>query len=149
ESRLRQVAARHPAGAARSLRTFTSAERVGKVALFQSEGYQVIRHFYTMLHRDLDHLPPAPLPEGVELRPARPEHCRLICGGKERAFLGHWMPTVLTEADYPRWQQGEDFGPSLWQIAWDTASNQVAGVSLNLIPSAANRLKQRRRGLVD
>jgi mycothiol synthase len=149
EQRLRQVAAQHPSGAGRALRTFSMANRLGKVALFESEGYRVIRHFYTMLRRDLDHLPAAPLPGGVELRPALPEHFRLIWDSKEEAFLDHWQPTVLTEEDYQRWQRSEDFDPSLWQIAWDTASNQVAGVSLNSVPSAENRAYQRQRGVVE
>ncbi len=149
ERRLRQVAAGHPRGAERYFSTFTSEKRVGKVAMFQSEGYRPIRHFYTMLRGDLGNLPEAPLPAGLELRPVLPAQWRAIWDANEEAFRDHWSPMVLTEADYRRWQQDVDFAPGLWQVAWDTASNQVAGVALNVIPNAANAAHHRLRGVVD
>src|SRR5579859_1353457 len=155
ERRLRQVAAGHlsagarPQGGGRYYSTFTPASRVGKVALFQSEGYEPVRHFYTMLRTGLEHLPEAPLPAGLELRPALPEHWRAIWDANEEAFRDHWSPMVMTEEDYQRWLQDEDFDPSLWQIAWDTATNQVAGVSLNVVHHAANAALGQQRGWVD
>ena len=148
EARLRQVAANHPAGAERYYSTFTPERRAGKVALFASEGYGPVRHFYTMVCRDLDHLPEAPLPAGLELRPARPQDWRTIWEANEEAFRDHWSPVVLTDEDYQRWLGEADFDPRLWQVAWDTANNQVAGVAFNLIPSAANAVHQRQRGLL-
>ena len=38
---------------------------------------------------------------------------------------------------------------SLWQVAWDTASNQVAGVAINVIDAAVNAAFNRRIAYVD
>jgi mycothiol synthase len=149
ERRLRQVAASHPAGAEHHFSTFSPASREGKLALFESEGYQPIRHFYTMLRASLGDLPAAPMPAGLELRAVRPEHLRLIWDANEEAFRDHWRPMVLTDEDFNRWQQQPDFDPSLWQVAWDAATDQVAGVSVNVIPRAANAAHNRQRGVVD
>ena len=149
ERRLRQVSASHPASSARFYSTFSPARREGKLALFTSEGYQPVRHFYTMLHAGLDDLPDALLPAGVELRPVRPQDWRTIWEANEEAFRDHWGHTPMTENDFKRLQNDSDFDPSLWQVAWDMANNQVAGVSFNAIPSAANAAHSRRRGVVD
>src|SRR5579859_892326 len=149
EHRLRVVAASHPAGFERFLSAYSPAAREGKVALFQSEGYRPIRHFYTMLRNRLDDLPLVALPAGFELRPVRPEHLRAIWEANEEAFRDHWGNTPLTEADFEQLLAQTDFNPSLWQVAWHQASGQVAGLSLNVIPAAANRAHQRLRGVVD
>ena len=149
ESRLRQVAASHPAGIERFYSTFSPARRVGKLALFKSEGYQPVRHFYTMLHAGLDDLPDAILPAGVELRPVQPQDWRAIWDANDEAFRDHWGYTPMTDNDFKRWQDGSDFDPSLCRVAWDMANNQVAGVTINIIPSAANAAHSRRRGVVD
>lgn len=149
ERRLRQVAAGHPAGAERYFSTFTPEQRTGKVALFESEGYRPIRHFYAMLRPDLEYLPEAPLPAGLELRPVRPEHWRAIWDANEEAFRDHWGAMVLTGEHFQRWQAQPNFDPRLWRIAWDIATNQVAGVSINVIPQAENAAHNRRRGWVD
>ena len=149
ERRLRQVASGQPADGERFLGTFCPARRKGKAALFASEGYQVIRHFYQMLRTGLDDLPAAPVPAGFELRPARPEHWRAIWDANEEAFRDHWGYTQLGDADFERMLAQADFDPSLWQVAWHTASNQVAGVAINVIPAAENSIYQRQRGLVE
>lgn len=145
EQRLRQVAGSHPASREHYFCTVSPASRLGKLALFQSQGYKP-RHFYTMLRTELGDLPEALLPAGVELRPARPEHWRAIWDAQKEAFRDHWGPMQWTDVDFERWQQRPNFDPSLWQVAWDVASEQVAGVSINAIPRAAN---DRQRGWVD
>jgi mycothiol synthase len=149
ERRQREVAASHPASVERVFSTFSPANRKGKVALFESEGYRPIRHFYTMLRTGLDDLPPAPLPAGFELRPVRPEHLRAIWDANEEAFRDHWGSNLRTDADFERWQAQLDYDPSLWQVAWHQASNQVAGVALNVIARAANAAHNHHRGRVD
>jgi mycothiol synthase len=149
ERRLRQVAAGHPAGWERFFGAGCPASRVGKVALFVSEGYRPVRHFYTMLRGSLDTLPEAHLPAGFELRPVRPEHWRAIWEANEEAFRDHWGNAEHTSEDFARMQSQADFDPSLWQVAWHMASNQVAGVAINSIPAAANSAHNYQRGLVE
>ena len=149
EQRLRQVAALHPAGAPRLFQAFTSLTREGKVALLDQSGYTVIRHFYEMVRPNLDNLPEAHLPAGLELRPVQPEHMRAIWDANEEAFRDHWGHTPLTESDYQGFLAQPHQDTSLWQIAWDTATNQVAGVALNLIDSQVNAEFKRQIGYVD
>lgn len=149
ERRLRQVAAGHPTDVQRFVGTFCAARRAGKAALFASEGYQTIRHFYTMLRTGLDDLPGAPLPTGFELRPARSEQWRAIWEANEEAFRDHWGNRPATDEDFERLLADADFDPSLWQVAWHTASNQVAGVAINSIPASQNSAHQRQRGVVE
>ena len=149
EQRLRQVAALHPAVAPRFFQSFTSVTREGKVALLEQEGYTAIRHFYEMIRPDLDDLPAVTLPAGLELRPVEPEHMRLIWDANAEAFRDHWGHVALTEEDYQGFLSQPHQDTTLWQVAWDTASNQVAGVAINLIDGGVNAEFQRHIGYVD
>ena len=149
EQRLRAVAAAHPAGAPRYFQTFTSVNRTGKLALFEQAGYSVERHFYEMLRPNLDNLPAAPLPAGLALRPVVPAHLRAIWDANEEAFRDHWGHTPLTEDDYQGFLAHPNKDYDLWRVAWDTATNQVAGVTINLIDAVTNAAFNRQTGYVD
>ncbi len=149
EQRLRQVAASHPAEAPRFLQSFTSLSREGKVAMLDQHGYQVIRHFYEMVRPNLDDLPAFELPAGLELRAVEPEHMRPIWDANEEAFRDHWGHVPLTDEDYQGFLNNPTQDTSLWRVAWDTATNQVAGLSINLIDTAGNAELNRKIGYVD
>lgn len=108
----------------------------GRAALAEQHGYHPARYFYFMQRTPLEPLPEAPLPPGVELRPARPEHLRAIWEAKDEAFADHWGHLVNTEADYQRWANDPSHDLSLWQVAW--AGERVAGLSLNGVIEADN-----------
>ena len=148
ERRLRQVAAGHPVNAVRYFRNSSPASRTGKLALLQAEGYHPVRHFYSMLRLDLTDLPEAGLPAGLELCSVRPEHWRAIWEAKEEAFRDHWGAYERTNDDFERWLETPDVDPSLWRVAWDADSNQIAGVSITIIHEAANAVHMRLRGEV-
>jgi len=152
EARLRAVAALHPAETPRSFQTFTGTTRLGKLALFERRGYHTERHFYEMLNSRLDALPPAPLPPGVELRPVDRNDQPLlhtIWEASEEAFRDHWGSSEHTDEEFLRLMESPETEPDLWQVAWDTATGQVAGVSINSIPAAENAAHGRWRGWVD
>ncbi len=160
EARLRALAATHLGDAPRFFQTFTAATRVGKVALFERRGYQPERHFYEMLRTNLDDLPPAPtgpqfgmgVPAGFELRPADRHNRPLlhtIWEASEEAFRDHWGNRQSSENDFQRLLDQPETDPDLWQVAWDTAANQVAGVSMNIVLTDENAAFGRRRGWVD
>ena len=149
EQRLRAVAATHPAEARKYFQSFTSVTRVGKVALLKQRGYSVVRHFYEMERPHLDDLPAVSLPVGLELRPVQPQHLRTIWEANEEAFQDHWGHVPMGEADYQAWLSHPHGDRSLWQVAWDTAANQVAGVSINLADHGVNGDSNRRLGYVD
>jgi ribosomal protein S18 acetylase RimI-like enzyme len=72
-----------------------------------------------------------------------------IWDANEEAFRDHWGFTQLGETDFNRLLESPNFDPSLWRVAWDTANNAVAGVTINTIPVAGNALHHRKLGWVD
>ncbi len=106
-----------------------------------------VRYGYLMVRPDLENIPDFPLPEGLEVRPVRPEHYRAIWDANTEAFRDHWGFAEPTEADYQAWLNDPViFTPELWQIAWDTATDQVAGQVKGFINQAENERFNRRRG---
>jgi mycothiol synthase len=154
EQQLRAVAAQHAAEGAPPgyFQTFSPTNRASKVALFEREGYQVVRHFYDMIRPDLEDVPDAALPAGFELRPVLADDravLRQIWDANEEAFRDHWGFTQLGDNDFNRLLESPNFDPSLWRVAWETATNQVAGVTINTIPAASNAVHNRKLGWVD
>jgi mycothiol synthase len=151
EERLRQIAARqleeglYPPDRPR----FFTAQEVedsaaGFLALLQSEGYEPVTYDAVMVH-DLKHIPDAPMPEGLEVRPAKPEHYRAIWEADVEAFRDHWGFSEPTEEDYDRWLNDPlVIQPELWKIAWD--GDAVAGQVKSFINHEENRVYGRKRG---
>lgn len=147
ENRLRQVAGGHPADRPALFQGFTEEHEVGLAALLAQEGYQPVRYAYQMVRPTLDDIPDFPLPAGVEVRPALPEHYRAIWEADVEAFHDHWGFAPPTEEDYQGWLHNKViFQPDLWQIAWDVATDQVAGQVRTFINHAENEKYNRRRG---
>jgi mycothiol synthase len=100
--------------------------------MHETEGYCPIRFSWRM-EITLDGPPPAVVwPEGTELRPfVMEQHNRPVFEAHEEAFSDHWGHTPGT---FERWQHHmtsrADFDPSLWFIAWDGRSAQIAGYCL-------------------
>ena len=84
----------------------------------------------------LDDIPDAPLPDGIKIRPVRPEDHRAIFDAETEAFQDHWEATVRTDDDFRHWMEDPDTDPSLWQVAWD--GDEVAGVSINTVYTEEN-----------
>ena len=100
------------------------------------------------------------MPDGLELRPVRPEHWRPIWEADIEAFSDDWDPDDASETGFQRFLGEPDQVPALWQVAWD--GDQVAGhvlVTINrggraasgvgegVLDSVAVRRAWRRRGL--
>jgi mycothiol synthase len=149
EARLREVAAGHPADAPKFFTVYAPRRRVRKIALFEKEGYSAVRHSFDMERSLAGSLPEAPLPAGLALRPVRPEDLRAIWDANEEAFRDHWGFTPQSEAAFEGWRSDPRFDHRLWQVAWDTASGQVAGVAINVINPALNAEFGRELGTVE
>jgi GNAT superfamily N-acetyltransferase len=147
QGRLREMAAAHPTDGPRFFTTYVVKATPGAVRLMESDGYRPVRHFYLMVRPSLDDIPDFPLPAGLEVRPARPEHYRAIWEAQQEAYRDHWGAAQPAEDHYQRWLNNpRQFQPEVWKVAWDVASHQVAGMVLGFIDADENAQFNRRRG---
>ncbi len=116
-------------------------------ALLISEGYQAVRHGFSMVRPDLENIPDLPLPEGLEVRPVHPEHIRAIWNADQEAFRDHWGYVEANEEDYQAWMAHRNFQPDLWMIAW--AGDEVAGQVKSYIDTVENGEYHRQRGYTE
>lgn len=144
EARLREIMLEHPQDVPRFYDTGAMDTQTDFQAMLESEGYAPVRHWYDMVRPDLENIPDATLPEGLEVRPVQPEHLRAIWEAEVEAFKDHWGEGETEEADFQRWQEQPMFQPHLWQVAWD--GDQVAGMVRNFINPEENEKFGRNRG---
>ena len=147
EGRLREITSGHPPEIEKYFMTFVAQGETGLAAMLEKTGYQAVRYAFDMVRPDLENIPDTPLPEGLEVRPVLPEHYRAIWDADTEAFRDHWGFIEPGEEDYQAWL-GDPiaFQPHLWQIAWDIATDQVAGQVRTFIDHEQNRLYDRQRG---
>ncbi|MBN1139416.1 MAG: GNAT family N-acetyltransferase [Anaerolineae bacterium] len=135
EERVRRLAkAQHPGVPFEFAANATSTETEA-MALLAHEGY---RAGYTVLEMEIDPsapVPAMPLPPGVEVRPALPEHYLPISISIDEAYrqeyeAGRYQEDFDPEA-YADRLRAPRHDPSLWQVAW--AGDQVAGQVLSAI----------------
>jgi mycothiol synthase len=93
-------------------------------------------------------VPDAPLPDGLEVRPAEPDQLRQIFDAEVEAFRDHWGATLPTEEDFGQFVADPIHNDrSLWQVAWD--GDEVAGMVRGYINEDENEQLDRRRGWVE
>jgi GNAT superfamily N-acetyltransferase len=149
ERRLREIAAEHPAGAGRLFESWASDTENDWRTLLEREGYKPIRYGYSMVRPDLKDIPDLPLPEGLEVRPVRPDDYWKVWRAAQEAFRDHWGYSEDDWADtnFEGWMKDPTFMPDLWQVAWD--GDEVAGMILNFINHAENEEYSRKRGYTE
>jgi mycothiol synthase len=108
----------------------------GHAQLAASRGYRVNRYGFEMRRRVDDSIPEVALPDGLEVRPVRPEQHRTIWDADVEAFRDHFEASVRTEADYEQWITPPTLDTSLWQVAWD--GDEVAGSVITSINAEEN-----------
>ncbi len=149
EARAQAIAAEqaHSPDAPAYWQAFAIEQSRANLALIERAGYTPVRYFYEMVRPHLDDIPDVRLPAGLEVRPAQPEHYQAIWDANVEAFRDHWGDTERTADDYARWLDDErEFQPEIWKVAWDTATNEVAGMVLGYIIAEQNEKFNRRRG---
>jgi len=149
EAHLRELSASHEFTGTRLFQTFASDRHAAFTEALESNGYEPVRYEYEMLRPDMDNIPDLPMPEGLETRPVQPEHLRPIWEAEVEAFRDHWGSFELDEGDYQRWLDYPNFQPHLWQVAWDTETNQVAGMIRNYISDEENTRYGRQQGYTE
>ena len=101
--------------------------------LHRQEGFTPLRYFWRMEISLTAPPAPANFPAGIELRPfVQEEHARAVLEAQNESFRDHWGNH---EEDYEQWVVRKfsraEFDPTLWMIAWDVRSAQIAGFSQN------------------
>lgn len=116
------------------------------------EGYAPARWGYEMTRPldDVTPIPDFPLPEGFEIREAKPEHYRAIWEADVEAFRDHNGFAEPDEARYQAWLNDPlFFQPALWKVAWHIETNEVAGMVQNFIAHEENEKLNRKRGYTE
>lgn len=153
ERRLRQIAERLLAEGIITPQTrcyldaFAMDSEVGAHALLQSEGYSPVRYEFSMLRPLAEPVEVTPMPEGLEVRPVRPEDIRAVWDASQEAFRDHWNPIPEPEEELRKILEDPDFDPGLWQVGWD--GDQVAGSVMNFFDSEENQEYNRKRGYTE
>lgn len=114
--------------------------------VLEAEGYEQVNHVLEMVRPDLEDIPDMPLPEGIVVRPAHPEHYRAIWNLSRDAMRDHrdFCEDDFNEARYQEWINGPRIQPHLWQIAW--AGEDVVGTVRSYILDEENARSGRLRG---
>ena len=144
EERQREVASHLQQDAAHFFESSATDTEYAAEALLRSEGYQPVRHFYTMVRPDLEDIPEAPLPSGLEVQPVEPEHYQIVCDANSEAFRDHWGYSPAYDLTVEKFLTNPTFDPTLWRVAWD--GEQVAGMVLSYIDRKQNAEYNRLRG---
>ena len=147
ECRLREIAVAHPKEGLRFFEVWAGDAEVDWVSLLIGEGYKPVRYSFETVRPNLENIPDLPLPEGVEVRPSKPEHFRKIFDAAAEAFQDHWGASQWHDEEFERWQEQSFFNPALWQVAWD--GDEVAGMILNFIHEKENSEYNRKRGYTE
>lgn len=147
ESRARQAASAWPESLAHAVGVWPDEQQVGAIALFESEGYRIVRYGFMMLRRLSEPIPDAPLPDGLEIRPVRPEDHRRIWDADVEAFRDHWEAALRTDEDYDGWFAEPELDTSLWRVAWD--GEEVAGSVMSFVFRDENERLGVRRGWLE
>jgi mycothiol synthase len=142
--RLREIAAAHSKAIEHIYQSFVADSEHEHTALLLKEGYKASRHFYQMVRPDLENIPVAPMPAGLEVRSVIPEHYQPIHQASLDAFRDHWGFSEDHEPTIEQWLEDPNFDPSLWRVGWD--GDQVAGMVRSFIDRKENEEYNRKRG---
>jgi len=142
ESRVKEIAAGHPAG---DKRLMTYCDEAAPTAdLLRRRGYTPERYATLMVRPHLEDIHDRKLPAGVEIRPVEDGHLRQIWEADVEAFRDHRGFIEPTETDWEAWLASPNWDPGLWQVAW--AGDQVVGQVRSYIDPVENERWQRKRG---
>ena len=124
--RASERAATEPADAPILVEGFVEETEIGHRTILTEAGFEPVRHFFLMRVPDLDHIPDAPLPDGLELRPVTPDQHRAIFDAEADAFKDHWGHRDQGDDLFRTMYARAELDTSLWAVAWD--GDQIAGV---------------------
>jgi mycothiol synthase len=138
EERARAIAGEHTTTSPSFLHINTTQYQAGLHALVRQAGYGIKESWVLMVSSSLEDIPDTPLPEGLEVRPALPEHFSAIWYAVEEAYVpeGGRPPTGEIPENI---KNDPNFQPELWQVAWEVSSGKVVGSVMTYINHAENK----------
>lgn len=145
ERRAREIAAEHPEGKPRFFQAWADDTEVHWISLLIREHYKPVRYYFLMIRSLLEPIPDLPLPEGLHIRPVKPDDCWTVWRAADEALQDHWGGSDLTDEILKEWMERPTFSPGLWVVAWDTSNDQVVGVVLSSIDEEENQEYSRKR----
>ena len=146
EAHQRKLAATHVDAKAHAHHVFVMQYETARAAMLARAGYHPERHFFEMVRPTLDAIADFPMPSGIEIRQVQPEHLRRIWDAHQLAFTTHWGYEAPDEAVYQLWLKTRAQKPELWQVAWDSSTDEVAGQVKAFVDESYNKLQGRKRG---
>jgi mycothiol synthase len=146
-ARIRQRAAIEDPGVAVNVQADSEDQETGHRALLARAGFQPIRHFFLMRRPTLDHVPDAPLPDGLEIRQVTEAQRRSILEAEFEAFQDHWGNRERSEDSFTATLSKAELDTDLWIVAWD--GDQIAGVVENWIWPEENEELGVKRGWLE
>jgi GNAT superfamily N-acetyltransferase len=147
EQRLRKIAHTHPVEVPHVFQSIVADSERDWISVLTSEGYKVFRYGFRMVRPDLENIPDFLFPDGIELRPVKPEHYRAIIDAWNEACKDMRGQIPISDEDFRGFQESPIFDPSIWQIAWH--KDEVVGTVLNFIDAQENIQYKRKRGHVE
>lgn len=147
QSRTRHIAAEHPQDGPRYYQSWAADTETSTKWLLDAEGYEAVRTESSLVRDLLEPIPEAQLPEGLEIRPVKPEHIWPIFYAANEAFQDHWGFRPTEDEEFKSWMNDPNFRPELWKVAWD--GDQVAGSVQNYFNPEENDEFYRKRGYTE
>lgn len=136
QQKLRELEQAHGTSLPRVFGSWNSDRQAAATKVLEENGFEKVRHFYEMT-RDLNEpIPDVVVPDGIEIRPVRPDEYRKIWQADVEAFRDHWGGFEDSEESYQRWISRPDFDTSLWVVLFD--GEKVAGASINAVSKEEN-----------
>lgn len=150
QSRIREVARTEAPQHRWMFATNVSSTEKEATRLLDRAGYRVSFLLTDMKLPSFPEQHTASLPEGVEIRPALPEHYRGLYHVEKDARVAtrdeeaEFQNTPESEKDFQRWLNlnvhREPFDPELWSIAWH--SNQPIGIVLGEVNNGIGNVQE-------
>jgi len=148
EAHARTLAATHPTETPKLFQGWSSDRETDWKGILESEGYEIVRWGYEMVRSLAEEIRPAPLPDGIEMRPVTDADAERIFAAAAEAFTDHWGVTSWFDADsLAEWRESPTWNPDLWKIAFD--GGEVVATVLNYLDERENAEYQRKRGYTE
>jgi len=147
EAHVRRLAAEDPVRD-KVIATFGGDSAPELERLVLEAAFVPVRHGYSMVRRHVDDLPDSELPQGLEIRPVRPEDIRAIWEASVEAHRDSWGFVEPADDEYERLlTDPNESQTDLWQVAWE--GDEVVGQVRAYINRTENEQLGRSRGYTE